>query len=61
MRALDAGLVPPVSDDLLRRLTPYGVEFRYDAAAMQLVTAAAATQAVDACLAWCAMHLNAAG
>jgi HEPN domain-containing protein len=57
-RASDTGASLPVSDDLLRRLTPYGVEFRYDDTAMPLIDATNAARAVEACLAWCNTQLK---
>lgn len=57
-RSADVGAPLPLSDDLLRRLTPYGVEFRYDAAALKLIDAATAASAVDTCLAWCKRQLE---
>jgi HEPN domain-containing protein len=48
-----AGLVIPVTEDALLRLTPYAVEFRYDDQAMPLITPAAAQSAVADCLDWC--------
>ncbi len=57
-RVADAGAPIPVDDNLLRRLTPYGVEFRYDDTAMPLIDSASAAHAVDICLSWCSGQLK---
>lgn len=50
--ARDAGLVLPVAHDLLARLGPYAVEFRYQAPAAPAVSLAEAQAAVRAVLDW---------
>ena len=45
-------VTPPVADHDLRCLTPYAVEFRYDDAAIHLISGEAAGQLISAVLAW---------
>ena len=59
--ALDAGLTLPVSHDLLARLGPYAVEFRYLGAAVPAVSLAEAAAAADALLDWASAAVLAAG
>lgn len=51
-RARDAGIDVPLSDDLLQRLTPYAVEFRYNDQSLPLIQPDSARQAVATCLDW---------
>lgn len=53
-----AGIAPPLTTDLLLRLSPYAVEFRYDDQAIPLIGPDAAKYAVRDCLAWCAEQIN---
>lgn len=48
----DIGTSPPVSEQDLRRLTPYAVEFRYDDAAVHLMACDEADDLIDVLLAW---------
>ncbi len=48
----DAGCGPPVDPSILRRLTPYAVEYRYDDEAPQLLGGAEATAIVAVLLLW---------
>lgn len=57
-RAASAGATPPVANDLLQRLTPYAVEFRYDDHALALLTPNEAKQALFACLEWANRQLE---
>ena len=59
--ALAASLTLPVSHDLLARLGPYAVEFRYLGAAVPAVSLAEAAAAADALLDWAAAVVLAAG
>ena len=59
--ALAAGLPLPVSHDLLARLGPYAVEFRYLGAAVPAVSLAEAGAAAEALLDWAAAVVLAAG
>ena len=49
---VDAGHVPPVHGDGLRRLTPYAVKYRYDDTAPNLVSGEDAKVVVTAILLW---------
>lgn len=51
-RVVDAGYQAPADDSILRRLTPYAVEFRYDDSPPQLMTGDDAARVVDLVLAW---------
>lgn len=59
--ALAAGLPLPVSHDLLARLGPYAVEFRYMGAAVPAVSLAEAAAAAYALLDWATAVVLAAG
>jgi HEPN domain-containing protein len=48
----DAGCRPPVDVDMLRRLTPYAVEYRYEDEAPSLLTVEQAVLFVSALLNW---------
>ena len=48
----DAGCLPALAVDDLRRLTPYAVEFRYDDEAIALLDANSARRIVAEVLAW---------
>ncbi len=48
----DAGLAVPATDEDLRRLTPYAVEFRYDDEAIPLLSGEEARRILDQVLAW---------
>lgn len=54
-----AGLLLPVDESALLRLTPYAVGFRYDDVALPLVTPDQAGSIVNAVLAWSASILEA--
>lgn len=58
-RLVDAGLRLPVEVAALRRLTPYGVRFRYDDEPMPLLTGSEAEQMVSATLTWAASVIGA--
>lgn len=51
-RLVDVGCRVPADESVLRRLTPYAVEFRYDDSPTQLITRDDASQVVDLILAW---------
>ncbi len=53
-RLMDYGMHPPVELQLLGRLTPYAVDFRYDDEPTMPVSTAEAEQVVDAILTWAA-------
>lgn len=59
-RARDVGIDVPLADDVLQRLTPYTVEFRYDHRTLSLIGPEAARQAVATCLDWIRHYLDAA-
>lgn len=50
--ASEAGLTLPVGHDLLARIGPYAVEFRYLGSAVPSVTLSEALAAVDATISW---------
>jgi hypothetical protein len=50
----EAGLVLPVAHDLLARLSPYAVEFRYLGLSAPMVSLVEAQAAVDAVISWSA-------
>ncbi|MBI3903603.1 MAG: HEPN domain-containing protein [Nitrosomonadales bacterium] len=51
-RLMDAGVVIPLENEELRRLTPYAVEFRYDDEPMPLVTPEQAVSYTSRILGW---------
>lgn len=51
-RALQAGIALPVASDLLARIGPYAVEFRYLGVIAPIVSVEEAESAVDALSAW---------
>lgn len=53
-----AGMILPVANDDLLRLTPYAVEFRYDDQALPLITPAIAKSVVERCLVWCEARIS---
>lgn len=56
-RLAETGLVLPIDDDALLRMTPYAVEFRYDDQALPLITAEAAKEATARCIDWSRHYL----
>jgi HEPN domain-containing protein len=57
----DAGCVPAIAVDDLRRLTPYAVEFRYDDEAIALLDAKSARRIVEEVLFWATASLESGG
>lgn len=59
--AADAGLAVPVAHDVLVRLGPYAVEFRYLGAALSMIDMPAAGVAIDIMLDWVESALRSSG
>lgn len=57
-RLRDAGVTLPVADDVLQRLTPYAVEFRYDDQALALIAPEDAQTLVAVCLSWMSNQID---
>jgi hypothetical protein len=55
-----AGLAPPVAHDLLARIGPYAVEFRYSASPAPVVALAEAQAAVHSAMTWSAAVVGSA-
>jgi len=54
----EAGAPPPVSEDILKRLNPYAVVFRYDDRDIPTISRDVARDQVEVILAWAELHLH---